>query len=101
MSRLDELNKMLASEPNDPFVLYGIAQEHAKAGRHRDAVGFYERCLEADPAYLYGYYHKAVSLIDLGEQADAGQTLQAGIRAAKAARDAKALNELSALLDSM
>lgn len=101
MSRLDQLLKLLAAEPDDPFVLYGIAQEHAKAERHHDAVSFYDRCLAADPTYLYGYYHKAVSLIDLGDHAAARQTLDTGITAARVARDSKALNELTALLDSL
>ena len=38
MSRLDKLLKMLEAEPNDAFVLYGIAQEHANAERHADAI---------------------------------------------------------------
>src|SRR5438552_3153283 len=59
MSRLDKLRKILAAEPTDAFTLYGVAQEYAKAGDTASAVEFYNRCLAADPAYCYAYYHKA------------------------------------------
>ena len=32
--RLAQLMRMLETDPSDAFCLYGIAQEHAKAGRH-------------------------------------------------------------------
>jgi tetratricopeptide (TPR) repeat protein len=96
--RLPQLLKLLAADPADPFVLYGIAQEHARAGDHAAAVGFYDRCLAADPLYCYGYYHKAVSLLALGRSDDARATLIAGEAAARDAGDGKALNEISGLL---
>lgn len=101
--RLAQLEKLLALDPNDAFVLYGIAQEHAKDGAagHERALPFYDRCIAADPSYCYAYYHKAVSLIALGRAAEARQTIAAGQAAAKAATDAKALNELTTLLQSL
>lgn len=101
MSRLDKLLKLLDAEPNDPFVLYGIAQEHATAERYADAVGFYDRCLDADAKYLYAYYHKAVAQQELGNIEEAQATLRIGISAAKAARDMKATSEMQTLLDTM
>jgi tetratricopeptide (TPR) repeat protein len=50
---------MLEAEPNDPFCLYGLAQEYAKQGDLDQAVDMYERTIEADPAYCYAYYHFA------------------------------------------
>jgi tetratricopeptide (TPR) repeat protein len=101
MSRLDKLLKMLETEPGDAFVLYGIAQEHANAERHADAVAFYDRCLAADPAYLYAYYHKAVSQQELGDVGGAKKTLGAGLKIARKAADAKAQSEMQTLLDSL
>lgn len=101
MSRLDKLQKMLQAEPNDPFVLYGIAQEHAAAERYADALPFYDRCVAADPAYLYAYYHKASAQQEMGDIPAARATLDVGIAAARKAGDAKALGEMQTLFDSL
>jgi len=101
MSRLDKLNKMLEADPADAFVLYGIAQEHARAARHAEAVGFFDRCLAADPAYSYAYYHKAVSQRETGDVAGAVRTLHAGIAAAAKSGDTKARGEMEGLLESL
>lgn len=102
--RLSRLAAMLEADPNDAFVLYGLAQEHARQGTadgHARAVGYYDRCIAADPAYHYAYYHKAVSQIALDDNAGAAATLRAGLAAARAAREHKAVGELSALLDQI
>lgn len=101
MSRLDRLNKLLAADPNDAFVLYGVAMEHAQAGDTDRAVEFYDRCLAADPAYCYAYFHKARALQADGRTADALATARAGLVAATGAGDAKATGELAALVDEL
>ena len=100
-NRLDQLQKILALEPNDPFTLYGLAQEYAKQGNVAQAVEHYDRCIIADPDYCYAYYHKAKTLADDGQEQQAIATLKSGIAVAKRLNDAKALSELSALLDSL
>jgi hypothetical protein len=102
--RLDKLAAMLETDPNDAFVLYGLAQEHAKLGGDADnarAVGFYDRCIAADPTYFYAYYHKAMSQIALEQAEDAAVTLRAGLAAANTARDQKAAGEIASLLDQI
>lgn len=101
--RLTQLLKILATEPNggDPFTLYGIAQEYAKAGDVANAVTFYDRCLAADPAYCYAYYHKAKTLADHDRTPEAIAVLNTGIAAAKRVHDAKALGEMQGLLDTL
>lgn len=104
MSRLQTLQRLLATDPADPFTLYALAQEHAKLATpagHTEALHFYDLCLAADPAYCYAYFHKAQSLRALEREPDAIATLNAGITAAKIAKDAKALSELSSLLDEL
>ena len=95
---------MLAADPNDAFVLYGLAQEHAKAGGidgHTRAVEFYDRCLAADPLYCYAYFHKARSLAAVGARAAALETLRLGVAASQRAGDRHAQSELSALRDEL
>jgi tetratricopeptide (TPR) repeat protein len=78
-------------------VLYGLAQEHAKAGDLARAVEFYDRTLAADAGYCYAYFHKAKAQAALGDLAAARATVAAGVRAAHGVRDEKALGELSTL----
>lgn len=101
MPSIADLQKLLAKDPADPFVLYGLAQEYAKKGDHAAAVGFYDRCLAADPAYCYAYFHKARSLEALGKVPEALETLARGVAAARAAQDGHALSELSGYLEDL
>ncbi len=101
MPRLDQLEKLLQLDPDDAFVLYAIAQEHAKAGDHDQALGFYDRAIGVTPDDAYCYYHKAASLITLGRTDDADAVLDAGLQAAGRAGDAKARGELEALRESL
>jgi tetratricopeptide (TPR) repeat protein len=99
--RLAQLMRLHAAEPNDPFCLYGIAQEHARAGRHDQALEWYDRTIAADPAYCYAYFHKARSLEDLDRLADACAALRAGVAAATRAGDGHALSEMRGYLDQL
>ncbi len=101
MPSIAELERLLAADPVDAFVLYGLAQEHNKAGNGARAVEFYDRCLAADPSYLYAFFHKARALEAMGRTTDAVDTLTRGVAAARAAADPKALSELSAYLDEL
>ena len=95
--RLAKLESLLAADPRDTFVLYGLAQEHAKAADWARAVEFYDRTLAVDAAYCYAYFHKAKAQAALGDVAAARATVEAGLAAAQRAGDAKALNELASL----
>ncbi len=97
MSRLPKLQKLLLLDPRDTFVLYAIAQEHANAKDFTQAIEFYDKTLEVDPAYCYAYFHKAKCQKALDQIAAARLTVQRGIETAHRAGDAKALNELSGL----
>lgn len=101
MPSIEQIEKLLAADPNDAFLLYGMAQEHAKAGRHAEAIAWYDRCLAADPAYAYAYFHKARSQEAAGDVAAAIATLGEGVRSARASGDSHAQAEISAYLDEL
>ncbi len=101
MPSIAQLEKLLALDAADPFVLYALAQEHAKVGTaeaHTRAIEHYDRCLAADAGYCYAYFHKAKSLEALERTSDAAATLRAGLAAARHANDAKAQSEMQAYL---
>lgn len=101
MPSIAQLEKLLALDATDPFVLYALAQEHAKVGTpeaHARAIDYYNLCIAADRGYCYAYFHKAKSLEAIGQLDGAIQTLRTGLAAATVAGDAKAQSELSGYL---
>lgn len=99
--RISQLQSLLQAEPNDPFCLYGLAMEHARLGRHDEAVAWFDRTLAADPNYCYAYFHKAKSQEQAGDLPAAAATLRAGLGRSKSAGDAKAAGEIAAYLDEI
>jgi tetratricopeptide (TPR) repeat protein len=101
MPSIADLEKLLAAEPHDAFLLYGMALEHAKTNNHAKAIEWYDRCLAADPAYCYAYFHKARSQAALGQTEKAIATLTTGSVAARRAGDGHAASEIQAYLDEL
>ena len=101
MDRIATLEKMLAAEPEDTFVLYSLGQEHAKAGRHEEAIGFYEKCITADAGEHYAYFHMARSLEALGEEDRAQDVLKTGLVRARADGNDKASGEIAQYLSQL
>ncbi len=101
MSRLTQLQSLHDADPFDADVLYMLAQEHAKAGDYAEAQRWYDRCIEADPAYLYAYFHKARAQQAAEAEEPAIQTLRIGLVRAKAVGDAKAAREMMSLIDEL
>lgn len=100
-SRLEKLQRLLAAEPDDPFCLYGIAQEHAKAGDFESAMAWYDRTIAADPGHAYARFHKARLLEGLGRKAEAASELHLGLEAAKHAGDTKAISEIVGAIEAL
>ncbi len=99
--RLTKLLTLLEHEPEDPFCLYGIAQEHASRGDDAEALGWYERAAKADPQDGYIHFHHARSLERLGRQTDAVEAVRRGQQAADASGDAHARAELDGLMEEL
>lgn len=101
MPTIAQLEKLLAMDDTDSFVLYALAQEHAKQGDHDRAIGLYDRCIAIDPEQNYAYFHKARSQEAQGNTTDAIATLEAGLTNATATSDQKAAGEIATYLQSL
>jgi tetratricopeptide (TPR) repeat protein len=101
MPSIEQLTRLLESEPGDAFLMYGIAQEHLKLGDFDAAVAWFDRTIAADPTHGYAYFHKARALEAAGRREDAVATLRAGVTVARAAGDQKAWSELAGYLDEL
>jgi len=103
-TRLEQLTKLHAADPNDPFCTYGIALEHAKTQNFDEAVRWLDKTLAADPQYCYAYFQKAKMFIEQGEEDRAREVLRTGIGVARKAGNADAAHaaeEMGALLESI
>jgi tetratricopeptide (TPR) repeat protein len=98
MPTIEQLEKLLTIDPEDPFVHYGIGQERAKLGEHEQAIECFDEALKLDATYCYAYYFKAISLKQLGRRDEAVDVIRDGIEQAKGAGDGKARSELEALI---
>ncbi len=101
IDRLSQLRNLLEKDPHDAFYMYGIAMEHAKLGKHEEAIAWFTRTLETDPAYCYAWYHKARCQDSAGDATAATQTLHEGITQATECGDTHAAQEMSELLDTI
>ena len=99
--RLSQLRNLLESDPHDAFCMYGIAMEHAKSGHHQEAIAWFDKTIETDPAYCYAWYHKARCQYDSGNQRSATKTLENGIKQAEELGDQHAVDEMGELLHSI
>ncbi len=98
MPTMEQLEKLLAAEPDDAFTLYAMAMEMAKRARHVEAIAFFDRCIASDETYCYAYYHKARSQ-EVVEDADGARaTLERGLDVSRRAGDAQAVGEIGAYL---
>jgi predicted Zn-dependent protease len=100
-TRKQQLEELLADDPNDPFLRYGLAMEYVSAGDHAAAVGHFQQLLTASPDYVPAYLQAGQALIRLGRAAEAREVLGRGIGAARAQGDLHAAEEMQGFLASL
>jgi Tfp pilus assembly protein PilF len=99
--RMRHLQQMLQRQPDDPFLLYGVAMEHKKEGDAVAALDYLRRVTKKDPNYCYAYYHRGLVHESPGDPDAARTAYQEGIEAADRAGDAHARGELEAALEML
>lgn len=101
MSRLEQLQKLVAQSPDDPMTHYVLGLEFANQERWDEAITAYDRALEVDRNYIAAYYHKARAEIRGGRRASAIETLRVGQVAARAVGDEKTWAEMQDLAETI
>jgi cytochrome c-type biogenesis protein CcmH/NrfG len=100
-TRRQQLQEMLAEDPDDPFLRYGLAMDYAGSGEVAAAAGCFRELIRANPEYVPAYLQAAKVLQELGEQAEAREVARAGVAAARRAGDEHAAGELEFFLDAL
>ena len=101
MSRLEQIEKMLAAEPEDVFLNFSLAMEYARAGRQEEAAGQFARVAELDGDYVAAYPQWANILIALERRSEAREVLNKGIAAAKRINDKHAADQMTKTLNML
>jgi tetratricopeptide (TPR) repeat protein len=97
--RMLQIRQMLASTPNDCFLLHALALEHVKINQDAMAKTLFEQVLQTDENYIGSYYHLG-KLLERNEANDeAIATYEKGIAIAKKRGDRHSQNELQGAID--
>lgn len=101
MGRIEQLEALLAKEPDDAFLNFGMAIELAKAERYEESLARFDRVVASDPNYVAAHHHKAKTLITMGDIDRAKTELEKGVAQAAACGEMHAKGEMEELLNSL
>jgi Flp pilus assembly protein TadD len=97
-SRKEQIQEMLADDPNDAFLHYGLGMEYAGEGNDEEAVRCFREALRVDPGYIPAYMHAGKFLGRLGRLEEAREAWQKGIAVARQKGDLHAAEEMQGML---
>jgi tetratricopeptide (TPR) repeat protein len=101
MSRLEQLEKLIALSPEDPLAHYALGLEYTNLERYEPAIAAFEQTLKVDAKYSAAYYHKARAEIKAGRRDAALSTLKLGLEVAASVGDQKTVAEMRLLRDTI
>lgn len=93
MDRLKYLLQLHQEQPNDPFLVYGIALEYKKTASNETAA-YFDLLLTSFPDYLATYYQAAEYFAEKGSYEKALEIYDKGINLATSLNEMKTLAEL-------
>lgn len=99
-SMIEQLEKFIEDEPDDPFNHYALALEYMKVNVVR-AQGLFEELVLKHSQYVPTYYQLGNLYADLGKPDEAITTFEKGIAVAREMNDVKAVRELTAARDAI
>jgi Tfp pilus assembly protein PilF len=100
-TRKQQIEEMLAEDPNDSFLRYGLAMEHVSAGQDEEAARCFDELLRVAPDYVPGYMQAGRTLERLHREEEARAQYQAGIDVARRKGDLHAAEEMQGFLDNL
>ncbi len=100
-SRREKIEALLAREPADTFLRYGLAIEYDNEERFDDALARFEGLTKDRPPHVASIFRGAQLLVRLDRMGEARSWLRDGIEEARSQGDAHAAGEMSELLASL
>ena len=100
-SRLDSLLKLLEKEPEDSFLIYGVALEYMSANKLEEAENYFTKLIKLDPGYVASYMQYAALKEKQNKIDEAKELYKQGIEIARKAGDNHAAKEMEGFLDEL
>jgi len=101
VDKIAALTSFVASSPDDPFPLYGLAMEFRNQGREDDAKRCFQQLVDKFPDYIATYLMYGGVLAAADATAEARSIYERGIERAQAASDAHTVSELQTALTDL
>ncbi len=101
--RMAQIEAMLADDPDDAFLRYGLAMEHASCGDDAECANVLRDLIVRTAAqpYIPAFLMCGQALARLDRTDEACSVLRHGIEAARASGDTHAMGEMQGLLASV
>lgn len=100
-TRLESLKSLVAQNPQDSFLRYGLAMEFRNSGDLESAMSEFQSLMRDNPDYAAAYFHAGQTLERLGRLDDARAVYQQGIEVTTRKGDAHARSELQGALEML
>lgn len=100
-TRKQQIEAMLADDPNDPELRYMLAMEHVSEENDEGAVSCFAEIIKRKPDYAPAYHQGGRALVRLGKINEARAMLQRGIPIARQQGNDHAAGEMTELLESL
>ena len=100
-TRLETLKSLVAQNPSDSFLRYGLALELRNGGDLEAAMLEFRGLMEASPDYAATYLHAGQTLERMGRADEARAVYEKGIEVTTRKGDQHARSELQAALDML
>jgi Tfp pilus assembly protein PilF len=97
-TRKQQIEEMLAEDPQDSFLRYGLAMEYASDKDDEGAVRCFQELLNVDPFYVPAFLQFSQALMRLHRFDEARVILNRGIAAARQQGDVHAAEEMHGFL---
>lgn len=98
MSRLEQIQALLAQTPQDTFLRYALAMEFRSQGQSDAAVETFQTLMQQVPPYVPAYFMCGQALAETGQVDRARAVLREGIERARSQGDLHAAGEMSEFL---
>ncbi len=100
-TRKEKLEAMLARDPQDKFLRYGLALELEKEGNHEASLAGLRSLAAESPPYVAAFFMAGQQLTRLNRITEARSILREGIEAARQQGDSHAAGEMSEFLANL
>jgi tetratricopeptide (TPR) repeat protein len=99
--RQEALLEFYKKDPDDPFILYGLALEYIQENNLQQAEEYFKELMEKHPDYVPGYMQYARLMEKENNIEKAKELYKKGIEEANKSGDKKAAKEMEDFLDEL